>query len=91
MMPSPCGLTACFGMYPVIFHEKSFSIAHLYEPQLNKRIKSFLGVDGGDPYDTDRFLDIKLSCREQMLYPVIFHEKSFSIAHLPSSESDGNH
>ena len=23
------GLTACFGMYPVIFHEKSFSIAHL--------------------------------------------------------------
>ena len=40
---------------------------HHYEPQLNKRIKSFLGVDGGDLYDTDRFLDIKLSCREQML------------------------
>ena len=40
---------------------------HHYEPQLNKRIKSFLGVDGGDLYDTDRFIDIKLSCREQML------------------------
>ena len=36
---------------------------HHYEPQLNKRIKSFLGVDGGDLYDTDRFIDIKLSCR----------------------------
>mgnify|MGYP003375183730 FL=1 len=34
---------------------------HHYEPQLNKRIKSFLGVDGGDLYDTDRFIDIKLS------------------------------
>ncbi len=40
---------------------------HHYEPQLNKRIKDFLGVDGGDLYDTDRFIDIKLSCREQML------------------------
>ena len=40
---------------------------HHYEPQLNKRIKAFLGVDGGNLYDTDRFLDIKLSCREQML------------------------
>lgn len=39
---------------------------HHYEPQLNKRIKSFLGVDGGDLYDTDRFIDIKLSCREQI-------------------------
>ena len=37
---------------------------HHYEPQLNKRIKSFLGVDGGDLYDTDRFIDIKLSCWE---------------------------
>ena len=36
---------------------------HHYEPQLNKRIKDFLGVDGGDLYDTDRFIDIKLSCR----------------------------
>ena len=26
---------------------------HHYEPQLNKRIKDFLGVDGGDLYDTD--------------------------------------
>ncbi len=40
---------------------------HHYEPQLNKRIKGFLGVDGGDLYDTDRFIDIKLSCREQSL------------------------
>ena len=40
---------------------------HHYELQLNKRIKTFLGVDGGNRYDTDRFLDIKLSCREQML------------------------
>ena len=40
---------------------------HHYEPQLNKRIKGFLGVDGGDLYGTDRFIDIKLSCREQML------------------------
>ena len=49
-------------------HEKNllhFSFfLHHYEPQLNKRIKNFLGVDGGDLYDTDRFLDIKLSCRE---------------------------
>ena len=52
-------------------HEKNllhFSFfLHYYEPQLNKRIKSFLGVDDGDLYDTDRFPDIKLSCREQML------------------------
>ncbi len=40
---------------------------HHYEPQLNKRIKSFLGVDSRDPYNTERFLDIKLSCRELML------------------------
>ncbi len=40
---------------------------HYYEPQLNKRIKGFLGVDGGDQYDPERFLDIKLSCREAML------------------------
>ena len=33
---------------------------HHYEPQLNKRTKSFLGVDSGDLYDTDRFIDIKL-------------------------------
>ena len=40
---------------------------HHYEPQLNKRIKGFLGVDGGDLYDTAQFIDIRLSCREQML------------------------
>lgn len=38
---------------------------HHYELQLNKRIKTFLGVDGGNRYDTDRFLDIKLSCRSK--------------------------
>ena len=31
---------------------------HHYEPQLNKRIKDFLGVDGGDLYGTERFIDI---------------------------------
>ena len=51
----------------------SFFIHH-YEPQLNKRIKGFLGVDGGDSYDTDRFLDIKLSCREQMLQKLIDYD-----------------
>ena len=39
---------------------------HHYETQLNKRIKGFLSVDGGNLYDTDRFIDIKISCREQM-------------------------
>lgn len=47
---------------------------HHYEPQLNKRIKTFLGVDGGDLYDTDRFLDIKLSCREQMLQKLMDYD-----------------
>ncbi len=47
---------------------------HHYEPQLNKRIKAFLGVDGGDPYDTDRFLDIKLSCREQILQKLMDYD-----------------
>ena len=49
---------------------------HHYEPQLNKRIKSFLGVDGGDLYDTDRFIDIKLSCREQMLQKLMDYDLS---------------
>ena len=49
---------------------------HHYEPQLNKRIKSFLGVDGGDPYDTDRFIDVKLSCREQMLQKLMDYDPS---------------
>lgn len=47
---------------------------HHYEPQLNKRIKTFLGVDGGTLYDTDRFLDIKLSCREQMLQKLMNYD-----------------
>ena len=51
----------------------SFFLQH-YEPQLNKRIKSFLGVDGGDLYDTDRFIDIKLSCREQMLQKLMDYD-----------------
>ena len=59
-------------------HEKDliyFSFfLHYYEPQLNKRIKGFLGVDGGDLYDTDRFIDIKLSCREQMLQKLMDYD-----------------
>ena len=47
---------------------------HHYEPQLNKRIKGFWGVDGGDLYDTDRFIDIKLSCREQMLQKLMDYD-----------------
>ena len=47
---------------------------HHYEPQLNKRIKDFLGMDGGDLYDTDRFIDIKLSCREQMLQKLMDYD-----------------
>ena len=47
---------------------------HHYEPQLNKRIKDFLGVDGGDLYDTDRFIDIKISCREQMLQKLMDYD-----------------
>ena len=47
---------------------------HHYEPQLNKRIKSFLGMDGGDLYDTDRFIDIKLSCREQILQKLMDYD-----------------
>lgn len=40
---------------------------HHYEQQLNKRIRSFLCTDGSDQYDPERFVDIKLSCREAML------------------------
>ena len=36
---------------------------HHYEPQLNQRLKTFLGT----PYEAERFWDMKLSCREQML------------------------
>ena len=47
---------------------------HHYEPQLNKRSKGFWGVDGGDLYDTDCFIDIKLSCREQMLQKLMDYD-----------------
>ena len=40
---------------------------HHYEQQLNKRIRAFLCTDGSDQYDPERFVDIKLSCRESML------------------------
>ena len=44
----------------------SFFLYH-YEQQLNKRILSFLCTDGSDQYNPERFVDIKLSCRELML------------------------
>lgn len=47
---------------------------HHYEPQLNKRINGFLGVDSVNLYDTDRFLDIKLSCRETMLQKLMDYD-----------------
>ena len=41
------------------------SLSYTTTSRNNKRIKDFLGVDGGDLCDTDRFIDIKfLSCRE---------------------------
>ena len=43
-------------------------------PYVAERIKDFLGVDGGDLYDTDRFIDIKLSCREQMLQKLMDYD-----------------
>ena len=49
---------------------------HYYEPQLNKRIKSFLGVENGEGYNTDRFLDIKLDCREMMLQKLTDYDPS---------------
>ena len=49
---------------------------HYYEPQLNKRIKSFLGVENGEGYNTDRFLDIKLDCREIMLQKLTDYDPS---------------
>ena len=61
---------------------------HYYEPQLNKRIKSFLGVDGGDLYDTDRFIDIKLSCREQML-PKLMDYDPAGVRHIHFSVHPG--
>ena len=59
---------------------------HHYEPQLNKRIKSFLGVDGGNLYDTDRFIDIKLSCREQMLQKLMDYEPAKGAEYARSEE-----
>ena len=71
-------------------HEKNllhFSFfLHHYEPQLNKRIKSFLGVDGGDLYDTDRFLDIELSCREQMLQKLMDYDPANLLLHMNHTE-----
>ncbi len=52
---------------------------HHYEPQLNKRIKTFLGVDGSASYDTDCFLDIKLSCKEQMLQKLMDYDPSTGV------------
>ena len=40
---------------------------HHYEQQLNKRIRSFLCTDGSDQYNPERFVDLKLCCREAML------------------------
>ena len=42
--------------------------------KLTRELLHCLGVDGGDPYDTDRFLDIKLSCREQMLQKLMDYD-----------------
>ena len=49
---------------------------HHYEAQLNKRIKSFLGVENGEGYNTDRFLDIKLDCREMILQKLTDYDPS---------------
>ena len=49
---------------------------HYYEPQLNKRIKFFLGIENGEGYNTDRFLDIKLDCREIMLQKLTNYDPS---------------
>lgn len=64
---------------------------HYYEPQLNKRIKSFLGVENGEGYNTDRFLDIKLDCREIMLQKLTDYDpsKGCRICHLHLSIHPG--
>ena len=54
-------------------------------PYVAERIKDFLGVDGGDLYDTDRFIDIKLSCREQMLQKLMDYDPAKGAARTPSS------
>lgn len=50
-------------------HElKYFSFfLHFYEHRLNRRIHSFLRSDGGNRYDPERFLDMKLACSEMLL------------------------
>ena len=40
---------------------------HYYEHRLNRRIHSFLRSDGGNRYDPERFLDMKLACMETLL------------------------
>ena len=47
---------------------------HHYEQQLNKRIRSFLCTDGSDQYNPERFVDIKLSCRELMLQKLLEYD-----------------
>jgi len=47
---------------------------HHYEQQLNKRIRSFLCTDGSDQYNPERFVDIKLSCRELMLQKLMEYD-----------------
>ena len=58
-------------------------LLHHYEPQLNKRIKSFLGVDSGDLYNTDCFIDIKLSYREQMLQKLMNYDPANGAEYAP--------
>ncbi len=40
---------------------------HVYEQQLNKRVRSFLLDEGFFRYDPDKFLDYKLVCVQEML------------------------
>ncbi len=40
---------------------------HAYEPQLNKRVRSFLLDEGFFRYDPEKFLDYKLACVQEML------------------------
>ena len=43
---------------------------HHYEPQLNQRLKTFLGT----PYEAEQFLGMKLSCRAQMLKKLVDYD-----------------
>ncbi len=40
---------------------------HTYEPQLNKRVHSFLLDEGFFRYDPEKFLDYKLACVQEMM------------------------